>query len=303
MKNKLLLYGYFLLLSSCASLFNGPNSSVDIHTSEPATIIVNKDTFYTESNKVLLSLERKKQTIAVTAFTDSITKVIDLDPQLSPAFFMNIIWPYAFLFERNKQKFYTYPNSIFLNMADTIPHYFWYNIPEKNELYFSISLPYINSYFFQPINDDAYKSRTGFLGFGLGIEYFYKKNRFWTLSVNASNDGIVSDRNENFYAVAFSFSNNHRRSRFTYGYGLSYAINSWNTNRFLIEGPPESFFIYVEKENHTLGANFSIYRQLKDNFYLGLVYRPTVFQVAPDVRLKYEHVIGVDLVWKLKIKQ
>jgi len=285
-------------------MFNGANSSLDIHTSEPSIIIIKQDTFFTENNKVELALERKRQTVEVTAMTDSTNKKIELDPRLSPALFMNFIFPYAFIAERHKERAYVYPKSIFLNMSDTLPIYFQHFIPAEKELYFNVSIPYLNNFFFQPFDDGNFKSRTGLLGLGLGVEYHYKKNRFWAVNVNANSDEIIPGERkyEEFYAVAFSFSNNHRRNRYTYGYGLTFAFNNWRTNQLLVgERSPTPFLSPLQIENSSIGGRFSVYRQLKENFHFGLVYRPTIFQVAPKVKFKYEQVISVDLAWKLKI--
>ena len=102
-------------------------------------------------------------------------------------------------------------------------------------------------------------------------------------------------------SLYFSFSLNRRIRRFSYGYGLSLGSNTYSHNvRVFFPGSTFTFESSTLQKNRVLGLIFSGYIQLRPNFHLGLIYRPTLFRFDEHPAYKYEHLFSVDLAWKFR---
>lgn len=152
----------------------------------------------------------------------------------------------------------------------------------------------------------------GCLGIGLGIEYFYTNTKFFQLRADAITDfpapfpapfDFWGDR-ETLNSWYVSVTDNWRINRFTFGYGLNYAQNTW---RFIPY--PEYDELgnlipkkdYTRKINETLGVTFNSYYQLLSWFYIGVVYRPSIFPLSPQRGFGYEHIITFDALFKFRL--
>jgi hypothetical protein len=311
MKRIFLALTIFLLLTSCATLTNQAWTVSTIYTTEPTKIVFQNDTIKTKRNKVKLILERQNAPIEIIAITDSLKKKVTIKAINSIEYWANIAYFYGIgmLIDNRNPKRYTYPPKIYLNSTDTINKYYnyyerWNN---KGQLLLHLSLPHINSFLLTPENEGT-KSNTGFWGISLGLDYFHSKNQYVNLSLSGVSDFFapvpaavdIWGEYELMSSAYLSLSNNHKIKRFSLGYGLSYVENTWDLRDY---GGDETVPTRepVKKTNYALGLIFSSYFQATPNFYLGVIYRPTLLR--PDIKptFKYEHLISIDFAWKIRL--
>lgn len=122
-------------LCSCATLFNSKTTSVTIITSEPSKLIINSDTINYLSTCNSYSFERDKKPIIVTAFTDSVSKTISIKSRNSFAYWLNIypnlhLWT-GFYIDTKTKKRYTYPNTVYIDIAAKDSSYLTYKPLDK----------------------------------------------------------------------------------------------------------------------------------------------------------------------------
>jgi len=185
----------------------------------------------------------------------------------------------------------------------------------KGQIDLHLSLPWINSFYFQPINENS-KENIGFIGISIGIDYYHNESQF--LSIKGSHvmdfffpipapfsyDGEMEFMNSTY----ISFENNHKKNRFTFGYGLNYSINTWNRKDFGKRDDNSAETTIELKDpiltnNKTIGLTTNIYHQIGKHLRVGLIYRPTLLNIKPNIKLNYEHVISFDIAWKIRIKK
>ncbi len=300
-------------MTSCATIINQPYKSITIYTTEPTDIILNKDTVKTINNEARLKIARKKEPLIITAHTDSLSKTFSVKPKNSCWYWGNIFCNYGIgmLVDRNNPKRYTYPKRIYLNSTDTIDKYYTYRpFNNKGELYLHISLPHINSFYLIPENEEP-KINTGFFGLTIGVDYYHSRYQFVNFGISAVSDFFlpvpapidISGEYELMSSRYISLSNNYKIKRFTVGYGLSYAKNTWDFRYYDRFDPPPPTREPVKKSNHAFGLIFPIYFQLGEFFNIGVVYRPTFYRPNVTEKFEYEHVISLDFAWKIILKK
>lgn len=304
---------FSLLLTSCASIMNQPYKNITVYTTEQSNIIHNDDTVKTENNQADLIVERKKEPIEITAVSNSNTKTVEVKSKNSSMYWYNIVSNYGLgmLIDKNNPKRYSYPGKIYINSADTLPKYYKYGqVNNKGELYLHVSLPHINSFRLAPENESV-KINTGFWGITLGLDYYHAKNQFLNLNITGVMDfpipvvGAIdlSGELELMSSKYLSFSNNHKYKRFSVGYGLSFAKNTWDFRYYDRFGPPPPTREPVMKSNYSLGLVFPVYCQLGERFHIGTIYRPSFYRPNATNKFAYEHLISIDFAWKIRLKK
>jgi hypothetical protein len=261
---------------------------------------------------VLLKLERSRKPLILTTISDSLRNHIMVESRNSIAYFINIahnlgigMWV-----ERNNPKRYGYPFSIKIDPLDTtIKVYKNYRTPKKGNLFLHVSLPHINSFYMQPIDENK-KLNTGFWGLSLGLDYYHRNNQYFHVSASAVADLFIpvpaaidfSGEVELMNSLYVSFSHHHKQKRLSFGYGISYGKNIWAYKyfrRFDAPPPPRES---VTKSLDAFGLIFPVYYQIGKNFHLGIVYRPTFVRMNTEQTLAYEHLISIDFAWKIRLK-
>ena len=305
------------LFSSCATILNKEKTSSTIYSQSAATIIVNQDTVITVNNKTTLVLERSKDPLEITILTDTLMRKVSVNARGSMAYRMNIYnYGLGLLLDYNNKKRYNYPSKIYLNPQDTIKGYSLFGeANNKGDFFLHVSIPYVNSFLFTP-DDETQKVSTGFMGISLGMDYYHSEKQF--LSFTGS--GVLAflapvpapvhygGIREHFSSAFISLSNNHKIRRFSSGYGISLANNIWNLRNhgdIQMEIYPPIVVESVLKRNNAIGLLFSTYFQTGQYFNIGLVYRPTFIRLNTirDLRYQYEHLISLDLAWKVILKR
>jgi hypothetical protein len=171
------------------------------------------------------------------------------------------------------------------------------------------SLPWINSFFLQPSLESA-KSNTGFWGFSVGLDYYYTETRFFNLSFYAVSDFFVpvpaavdiSGEYDSMSSLYTSITHNHKLGRFYLGYGISIANNTWAHKYSSSFGAPPPSRDPISKTGISGGFMTDAYYQFGKHFFAGIVYRPSFISADQKTEFKYEHLISLELAWKIKLK-
>jgi len=116
--------------------------------------------------------------------------------------------------------------------------------PETGNLNLLLAIPELNFFHLKPENETI-KNFEGFVGLGIGSEYFYKDNKSLQLRgdfitdfpvfVPAPYDWDESQPWENSHAFNISLTDNFRWKRFQTGYGLNLAKNAWVQHGYYIK--------------------------------------------------------------------
>lgn len=195
-----------------------------------------------------------------------------------------------------------------LNPKDTIHNYVNGQDKGKGQFLLHLSLPYINNIHLTPENETT-KNNTGFMGYSAGLDYFHNTSQYLNISFSQIQDFFLpiafvdrSDKYELMSSSYISLSNNHKINRFSIGYGLSFAQNSWDLRNHSWD-ENSSTREPIKKTNNAFGLVSSTYFQITQHFYLGIIYRPTFYRLSTETKLKYEHSISIDFTWKIPLNK
>lgn len=166
----------------------------------------------------------------------------------------------------------------------------------------------------QPKNEN-YITNTSYWGTTIGIDYYYKKNQFINFGLSCA-FGLIFPLpaavdfvgNIEFGSSQYiHVSDNRKIKKFSVGYGLCFARNTWNY-RYIDRWdpqPPTRNEPSITQTHYAFGLIFPAYFQLgkRERFNLGLVYRPTFFRPSLPNKFAYEHLISIDFAWKIRLKK
>lgn len=301
------------LLSSCAVLFNEPVKSIRVHTEKPSKIyytnIFDKpDSIPTIDNLTDIPYKRSKNDLNLLIKDDSLEQFISVKSKVSGAHILTwcYAWPVAF-FEREHPKSRTYPSYIYITSNKVRTQKFTERSRkgDKGSWYVQISIPEINGFMFKPVNHGT-QTHIGGFGLSLGLEYYHSDSQFLSASV-AMPLGLESyfpvpidyyDVHESAMSISGSITNNHHFKNFYFGYGLSLSRNFWG----LYPGMHTDADDYtVRTVNTSLGLVGNFYIRCTQNFSLGVIYRPSFYRFYGDNNFAYEHVISLDLKWRIRL--
>jgi len=129
MKTTILLTVMSLIFSSCATLLNSKTDSIKIVTNEPSLITIDNYTFPETSNLHLVKVERSKDSIGISAFSDHNNKTVKINAKNSFAYWLNLYpstaWT-GFLIDKNNPKRYSYPKTVYIALNDNSNNYLTY---------------------------------------------------------------------------------------------------------------------------------------------------------------------------------
>ena len=175
----------------------------------------------------------------------------------------------------------------------------------KGTLDLRVSLPYINHFILKPDGENV--SSAGFLGVAIGFDYYHRNSQYLSVfvggvtnfeifvPVSLHTDGEREICSSNF----FGLTNNHRYTFLSFGYGLSYSHNSWRYMYGYDDVRPTK-----EYTDNSLGLMFSSYWLINKSKFLnlGVIYRPSFYRLNTSPTFKYEHLISIDFVWRIRVK-
>lgn len=332
MKPTLYLITITFLFSSCATLLSSKRQRIVLYTKKPGAVIYNQDTIPTLKNEARLRVERKNEIVKLLVIDGNSKKSLTLYPHISTTFWLNLLFNdgLGMLVDMWTPKTWAYPTKIHPDNYDSVNYrrryeishnqgrnslksYFAYNPPrKKGEIYLHAAIPFVNQYYLIPQNESR-KNQTDLLGGSIGLDYYHADNRFLSLYFthndaafnNVAMDRFISYITEKQTSDYVSLSNNHLINRLSIGYGIVAARNNWNAKYYQVDRDTLSHpaVPYVNKSYYTFGLIVPVYFQLTNNFYTGLLYRPTFYRPNLPDKFKYEHLLSVDFAWKFRIKK
>jgi hypothetical protein len=111
-----------LAFSSCATILNRKTTSVHVFTNIPAKITLPASTSNVEVTSSDFAVKRSKSPLTITAYNDTVSKIVSIKPGNSFAFWFNLYnLPYGligFLVDWKNPKRYTYPRNIYLDLTN-----------------------------------------------------------------------------------------------------------------------------------------------------------------------------------------
>jgi hypothetical protein len=293
-----------ILLSSCATLLNSPTEQITIDKNSFIKIDSLSEGKSLGNNKYLV--KRDTTPLKVYLKIDTLQKIITLKPRNSIAYWSNIYFNAGICmpFEKSNQKRYGYIRKTYIDKKDTNLVITKYRPKNKGDIDFIIAIPYINE--FTNNNPFGTDNNGGFLGLEVGFDYYYKKNRNFSILVGSALNfpapipapvryDSIHSHTTNLY---LSLRNNYLNSFWGIGYGVHLSRNLWRKHN-------ENDTAYFEqKYNSTsLGITINPYIKTSENFRLGLLYQPSLFQTSENINFNYQHLISFVMTWELKIKK
>ena len=293
---------------------NAPNAEVQINDS-------------TFSRPLKLKIKRSNKDLSVKLISNTLTKDFIIKASPNPEFvYGNLIWaelcPVAYLIDLTNRKRYYYGKIVSLNLYNSstiikptiLKHYEKYishTYPtSQRQINLTLSLPWINNFYLHPQNETT-KANTGFWGISAGLEYYYKNNKYLSLTASALMDFFVpvpaavdiSGEYALMSSTYFSLMDNYKFKRFSVGYGLNYSRNTWDYRYYTRFNPPPPTREPVKKTSNSVGLTINGHYQIGKHFFIGLIYRPTVLAVKPTPQFKYEHLISMEFAWKIRLRK
>ena len=312
MKNILLISCLAFGCSSCASILNPSHRAMTIYTPGPSKIIIKKDTLHTEVNEVHFLVPRSKDTLNLRVITDSSDESFSILAKSSFAYYLNIPYNYGLgmLVDQKNPKRYTYPRRIYLDSTIAGGGVRYQSFPgaQRGEVNVHLSMPYLNSCLQKPTQDGA-KAGVGFLGLAFGLDYYHQNNQYLKLGFCTVSDffsplpaPVYIEGGRDYLNSAIGYlSNHHRIKRLDWGYGLSLAENKWAVDNYIDDpdsNPPQGS---QRKRSVSAGLIFSGHYFTGRSFHIGLQYCPSLWRLYENPGFRYEHVISLDLAWKIRL--
>lgn len=296
-----------VFLSSCATLLNGPAQNIQITADEKIRRVSIEKALFTDSTAReatgtgIYLVRRSHETLFIHAQLDSGEKIIRLQPHNSFAFWFNIEnYGVGMLIDYNNPKRYGYRRQNYLALKDTAITLRRFAPVPKRTMYFSLSVPLVNS--FSLNSPDGKSNPEGPLGLEAGVDYFYKKDHYISLSAGVATSAFADHIGIGYYDIGHTFFGSIRNSyvvgSFDLGYGLSFSDLLWTrvTNYDSVS---------LERSVSTLGIGFSLSAQyrLGKYFRFSLLYQPTLFSVNSSPPFGYQHYISAGLAWQWPIRR
>jgi len=317
---RILLLITFFSLGSCSTILKSKTYRMHVRSDIPNAKAKVYDSIYTLPTKI--EVRRSKENLDITLIADTLTRTYTVRPSVSPTFlYLNLVGmhfaPLNYAVDFTNDKRFYYGRKHKLNAKDTT---FLIDTPirktwsgfastkyprKKGDWRINVSIPYINTFSFSP-KDFGTKNNTGFWGISLGADYFYKPDKFLNARIATAIDFFVpvpaavsqDDIREDLKTRFIEFTDNFKFGRISLGYGLNYSLNTW---KYTDESDADDV-IRIRRQSGGLGISGNAYVQISRSFYLGAFYRPTLLRVSPKTELKYEHLISVELMFKIPIK-
>ncbi len=293
-----------LALCSCATMFNPRTTNILVRTDRPVTVTVDGNSYEVKKKKRIEVLRQDKD-LVVAALADTLRQGYRIQPQNSYGYYNNIFTlGLGFLWD-NGPKRYGYPSNLYIDFEapdSTVTRF----VPTfKGQTNLTISIPYINTFKLKP-EGEPIKINTGFWGLAVGLDKYYRTNKFVNLTLTAATDFFVpvpaavtiEGEYERMSSVYLSLTNNRVFNRWSIGYGLNYSWNTWTYYEDYLVSDNS-----ISKPSQSIGLTLNGYFRVSHGFHLGLIYRPTLLRVQPATEFLYEHLITLDLLWRIRLNR
>jgi len=335
MKYERLLYIIVpFILNSCMTITTYKNYDATFYTDVSNMSVQIKNDTVSTPLPAKISLERSNKKLNVKVLqNDSVVNNTQINPKLSTGVIVGNLYSWnipGMIIDITTGRGYSYGQYFIvdsfgkitslkrptedmsknLHIATIKPH-------EKGDFNIQLSIPGINLFHLSPKNETT-RNLGGFFGLGIGAEYFYKKNKSlqlrgdmiidYPVPVPMGIDWDESEPRESCDAYNINLTDNFYIKRFQLGYGLNYAKNTWfysgyykNLPEIIIdENYKQEWIEGKTKTNMMLGLALNSYYRFTSHFYMGVIYRPSFFELS-NPKFKYEHSISFDFLWKIHL--
>lgn len=184
---------------------------------------------------------------------------------------------------------------------------------EQGDLRLDLKLPHFNYLDLFP-NREFRDAEIGFNGYGLGLEYSYKDDKFVEIGISLATTfelpipvPLDAEYNKILSSTYVNLTDNFIKNRFTFGYGvnLSHNIrNEWTRDFSTDIMNFDSIGVTTSSQIHrnlNLGLTFNTYYRLGKTVHLGLIYQPSFVPLRGDPAIIYEHLISLEINWRIKL--
>jgi hypothetical protein len=291
------------LLPSCATLLNGPVMNIHIATDDKIKRVSVDNALYPDKitrepkDPGTYLIPRDHETLVIHAQLDSGEKVIRIAPHLSAAFWFNVEnYGLGMLVDITNPKRYGYRRWYYLTLKDSAITLRRFAPVPKRTMSFSLSVPLINA--FSLTSPEGRSAPEGPLGLGAGVDYFYRTNRYISLSLGAATS-VFGDRiGVGYYNTAHIFfssiRNSHVIGSFDLGYGLSFSGLLWSKVTI-----GDTVNMDRSVSSFGMGFSFSAQYRLSRDLWLSILYQPTLFSPNSPQPFSYQHYLAAGLAWRL----
>jgi hypothetical protein len=293
-----------VFLSSCATILNSPTEVISIDKNKFIKIDSLSKGISLGDNKYLVN--RDSAPLKVYLKVDTLQKTIILKSRNSIAYWANIYFNAGICmpFEKSNPKRYGYTRKTYIDNKDSNLVITKYKPKSKGDIDFNLAIPYVNT--FTNNNPFGLDKNGGFIGLEVGVDYYYKKNQNFSIVVGSALNfpapipvpvtyDSIHSHTTNMY---FSLRNNYLFRFWGIGYGVHLSRNLWKKHK-----ESDTFYFEQKFNNTSLGISINPFIKTSDNFQLGLLYQPSLFQTSENFNFNYQHLISFVMAWKLKIKK
>jgi len=296
-----------LFFSSCATVLNGPAQNIRITADERLRDISVENALLVDSlsgephGSGTYSVRRGRAPLSIHALLDSGEKIIRIWPHNSIAWWINIEnYGLGMLVDWKNPKRYAYRRWNYLTLKDTMIACRRFAPVRKRAVYGSLSLTLVNT--FSMRSPEGQSITGGPYGLGLGIDYFYKSDRFLSFSVGAATSAFAEHLGKGYYYTGHTFfgsvRNNLTFGSFDLGYGLSVSELLWSKT---ING--DTVNLSRSARNTGVGFSLSAHYLLGKYLKFGILYQPILFSIDRSSSFGYQHYLSVGLTWSLPMKR
>jgi len=296
-----------VFFSSCATLVNGPAQNIRIATDEKIRRVSVENALFVDSSarapegpRTYL-VRRSHETLFIHARLDSGEKIIRLLPHNSFAWWVNIdTYGIGMLVDKNDPKRYAYRRWTYLALKDTTVTLRRFAPVPKGIMYLSLSVPLIN--IFSLTSPEGRSTPAGPFGLEAGVDYFYEKDRYISLSAGTGSSVFVDHIGKGYYTTGRTFFGSIRNGlligSFDLGYGLSFSDLLWSK---VTTGDT----VNLDRSTSSTAIGFSLSAQYRFSRYFrfGILYQPALFSTNLSPPFSYQHYISAGLAWSWPIRR
>jgi len=117
------------------------------------------------------------------------------------------------------------------------------------------------------------------------------------------------DAHQRVRAANITLTDNYKLNRFTVGYGLNYAMYTWQliNDDYPVALTPDSVTDSndlrppMEKNSHAFGLSLNTYHQITKGLFAGIIYNPTLLTTYPNTKWEYGHVVSLEIIYKIRL--
>jgi hypothetical protein len=310
------------LLTSCATVFNRKAYRVHFSSDLDSGRVAIGDSVYRLPASVRVVRSGKPLNVTLSG-RGGFTRAYTIKASPTPlAVYGNLAWTYLFpvgyaVDYATRRGFY-YGRNVYLSTADTVGvirpplaagyhQYVTTRFPTRaGQTDVVLSLPYVNNFRLHPAGEPV-KVNTGFWGISVGVDRYYQASRYVNVSLHAASDIFVpvpapvrmEGKYERMTTAYLSVTDNFRVGRQRFGYGANVARNGWR----LADTYDSTGTVARHQANLALGLTLTTYHQLAERFFVGVIYRPSLVQIHPTRAVGYEHLLSLDVQWKIKLRK